>query len=101
MPASFKALPCLLHLCSFNNLAPLPFQVQSHWSSVNNLQGLMCPFDPAFSPSCFQFVHKLLCASPRTFWLFICKIIISEQASSILQLLQVTHLGHLSHAGSY
>lgn len=65
LPASFKAFPCLLYLCSFNSLAPLPFQVQSHWSWVNNLQGLMCPIDPAFSPSSFWFVHKLLCASLR------------------------------------
>lgn len=64
LPASFKALPCLLYLCSFNNLAPLPFQVQSHWSSVNNLQGLMCPFDPVFFPLLFSVCPQIALCFP-------------------------------------
>lgn len=61
VPASFKSLPCLLYLSA--PLTTLLLFLFKFKASVNNLQGLTCPIDPAFFPSCFWFVHKLLCAS--------------------------------------
>lgn len=61
-------------------------KVQSSW--VNNLQGLMCPIDLSFF-LLFSVCPQTALYFPLKYSLFICKIIISENASSIAQLLQV------------